>query len=452
MNVLHVSLGLPPLRTGGLTRYCTELMEAQVAAGDEVSLVFPGRFLPGGIRFKNGKWRGVRTYELINPLPVALTYGVAEPRSFTVACDGEKVFMQLLEAIGPDVVHVHSFMGMHLEFFRAVRDFEVPMVFTTHDYYPICPRCTLVDAWGGDCTAGPSAEICGSCCRGGMSRGKSVVMQSGLYARFKPALLRGKLAAIAKKKMASEGKVPKGNGNAEKIDLNGYRHLLEYNREIFGLFDLILTNSSVAERLYRKAFPRASYRRVRITHSGLAVMDAGGRSFSGCGEPFSIGYFGGNKGYKGYSILLAAARLLHDEGIAFDLRLFGDDYGDNPFVPEARNIGRVAPDRMGGILKELDVVVVPSICHETFGFVALEALCAGASVICSDAVGASDLLEKDAVFKAGDPVSLAERIKAWISGKVQGRGVPSGYPLSMESQVHEVRESYMTAKKGGERG
>lgn len=87
MRVLHVSLGLPPLRTGGLTRYCTEVMEAQAAAGDEVSLVYPGRFGRGKTRVRHGSWHSVATYEVVNPLPVALTYGVAEPDAFCMPCD-----------------------------------------------------------------------------------------------------------------------------------------------------------------------------------------------------------------------------------------------------------------------------------------------------------------------------------------------------------------------------
>ena len=70
MKVLHVALGLPPLRTGGLTRYCVDLMEAQARGGFKVSLLYPGRFLPGKTVVKSHRHGDIQLYEVVNPLPV----------------------------------------------------------------------------------------------------------------------------------------------------------------------------------------------------------------------------------------------------------------------------------------------------------------------------------------------------------------------------------------------
>ncbi|PWX16366.1 hypothetical protein CYK66_07125 [Clostridium perfringens] len=43
MNILHYSLGLPPYRSGGLTKYTIDLMEEQINQGENVSLLFPGK-------------------------------------------------------------------------------------------------------------------------------------------------------------------------------------------------------------------------------------------------------------------------------------------------------------------------------------------------------------------------------------------------------------------------
>lgn len=42
MKILHYSLGFPPFRTGGLTKFCTDLMVQQAREGNEVSLIWPG--------------------------------------------------------------------------------------------------------------------------------------------------------------------------------------------------------------------------------------------------------------------------------------------------------------------------------------------------------------------------------------------------------------------------
>ena len=43
MKILHYALGFPPYRTGGLTKYCIDLMLTQVEQGHEVALLWPGQ-------------------------------------------------------------------------------------------------------------------------------------------------------------------------------------------------------------------------------------------------------------------------------------------------------------------------------------------------------------------------------------------------------------------------
>ena len=43
MNILHYFLGFPPYRTGGMTKYCFDLMNSQIDNGDIVSALWPGR-------------------------------------------------------------------------------------------------------------------------------------------------------------------------------------------------------------------------------------------------------------------------------------------------------------------------------------------------------------------------------------------------------------------------
>lgn len=439
MNILHISLGLPPLRTGGLTRYCTELMEMQVVKGDRVSLVYPGRFLPGGIRFHKSTWHGIETFELINPLPVALTFGVADPKAFITSCSDTEAFKNLLEYLEPDVVHVHSFMGIYRELFQSIKLKGIPLVFTTHDYYPLCPRCTFVDSTGCNCATGANAASCAVCCRGGMTLKKSMVMQSGLYASLKSSKIFKKLSVAVKDDMSTKSLESRESAASDE-EIDAYQALLNYNRSVFELFDLVLANSGMAMEIYRSSFPAKEYRLMHISHTGLAV-DSSSRFERDAEGPLAIGYFGGKKKYKGYDTLIAAARCLHDAGVKFELRLFGDEY-NNLNVPEAQSFGRIAPEKTRGILRALDVVVVPSVCHETFGFVVLEALCEGVPVVCSDAVGASELISPEAIFPAGDVKALAKVLCQFSkSGCLQSR-LPAGYPISMSEQVSQLGNVY----------
>lgn len=64
-----------------------------------------------------------------------------------------------------------------------------------------------------------------------------------------------------------------------------------------------------------------------------------------------------------------------------------------------------------GTVYDQDLLIVPSKCMETFSFVVLEGLTNGASVICSDLVGAKLFLPKENIFKHNDAESLAEAIR-----------------------------------------
>lgn len=463
MKVLHVALGLPPLRTGGLTRYCIETMEAQVAAGDNVSLLYPSRFLPGRTRVGGRKeWRaGIGSYEVINPLPVPLTYGVAEPEKFMAPCDAPGAYGRFLSSLRPDVIHVHSFQGIHQEFFRIARQMGIPMVFTTHDYYPMCPRCTFITSRGEDCTDGPSGEACALCNEGvGMTWRKSAVMQSGTYARLKSSRLVRAVGTTVKRRMSSSG----GAAPAETAGAAGpsattappaaqsapaaaqaYARLLDYDREILSLFTLILANSTMTMAEYRRRFPDARCALLPITHAGL--RREGKNHHRTSGDPLRIGYFGGCKTYKGYGTLLVAARILDGKGISFALHLYGDDYGDVPQYAHAVAHGRIAPSAVHDELAAMDLVIVPSIYRETFGFVVLESLCAGTPVICSDAVGAKDLVKEGRVFRAGDAADLADRVAMLTSNGDLTASLPADYPLSMDEHVRELSEKYREARR-----
>ncbi len=80
MKILHYALGFPPYRSGGLTKYCIDLLLAQKAAGHDVAMMWPGAFSFSGhfVRLKKSK-RLIKnsqnkfvidSFEVINPQPV----------------------------------------------------------------------------------------------------------------------------------------------------------------------------------------------------------------------------------------------------------------------------------------------------------------------------------------------------------------------------------------------
>lgn len=323
------------------------------------------------------------------------------------------------------------------------------MLFTTHDYFAICPRCTLVNRCGESC-CGPSAPRCAMCCSGaGMTFAKSKIMQSGLYSRLKQSKMVRFFGSRIKHEMSvSDDSILVNAPTAEQVGV--YKDYLDYNRAIFDDIDVVASNTLMTERLYSKYLPDAFYRLIPITHAGLNSSKES-KEFRRRGNLVKMAYFGGVKGYKGFATLCKAVRILHSSGIKFELDLYGDDYPAFEDIPEVHRYGRIAPDLMRDILKAHDVVVVPSICHETCGFVVLEALCEHVPVVCSDAVGACELVSDEFVFKAGDASDLAAKLEHVCLSSDSVVSIPEDYPITMAEQVALLKRVYLDLICKGDR-
>ena len=85
MKILHYSLGFPPYRSGGLTKFSMDLMREQIREGHDVSLLWPGeiKLFGTGISVKKGSpVDGIKSYEVINPLPVSYDEGIKDFDAF----------------------------------------------------------------------------------------------------------------------------------------------------------------------------------------------------------------------------------------------------------------------------------------------------------------------------------------------------------------------------------
>ena len=92
-------------------------------------------------------YKRVKVYELINPLPVPILKGVFNPGLFTKTCD-KNVLKNFLETIKIDIVHIHTFMGLYKEFLEVCKELGIKIVFTSHDYFGLCPKVNFIDYQG----------------------------------------------------------------------------------------------------------------------------------------------------------------------------------------------------------------------------------------------------------------------------------------------------------------
>lgn len=69
---------------------------------------------------------------------------------------------------------------------------------------------------------------------------------------------------------------------------------------------------------------------------------------------------------------------------------------DRPvFINNITNFGKYNQKQMMQYLDQIDLVVLPSRWHETFGLIALEVLASGTKVVVSSKMGVKDILPND---------------------------------------------------------
>ena len=73
------------------------------------------------------------------------TFPLLRNRSFA------SVFEHILRGFKIDIVHVHHTATISLDIFYEAQKLGIPVIYTVHDYYCVCPNITLIDENGGMC-------------------------------------------------------------------------------------------------------------------------------------------------------------------------------------------------------------------------------------------------------------------------------------------------------------
>jgi glycosyltransferase involved in cell wall biosynthesis len=139
-------------------------------------------------------------------------------------------------------------------------------------------------------------------------------------------------------------------------------------------------------------------------------------------RPLRLGFVGQHLGHKGPHTLLEAMRLVPELPLRADfhgLRWPDRSYDARLaplFAAEPRAVyrGRFADGTLPGLLAEIDVLVVPSTCPESFGIAVREAHLAGRPVLATDRGALPESLRDGAdglLVPAEDPPAMAAALR-----------------------------------------
>jgi glycosyltransferase involved in cell wall biosynthesis len=265
----------------------------------------------------------------------------------------------------PDVVHSHTWLNY--SFFPLYHARKGPAhVITMHDYGTACPRTTLMRQGHAGRCSGPGIARCLSCApeQYGLLKGSMIT----LTMRASRVLLHRAdryLAVSAAVADGCRGSLPIG------AEITTHPPMMPD--------DLL----QVAQQTPRPDFLPA---------------DDGFLLFVG-----ALGL------HKGIDVLLAARRRMRHQ---VPLVLLGTPQRDTPRIddPDVTVVHNVPHAQVMAAWMCASIAVVPSVCHEALGFVAVEASITGCPVVASDVGGLPEVVEHGAnglLVPPGDPDALA---------------------------------------------
>ena len=398
MKILIISSLYPPHVIGGAEKAAAQLAEALVHRGHVVVVV---SLYPGSSEVVEDR-NGVRVYRL----PVDNFYWPFGRKKkpnwvYRLAWHIREVWNpvaarrigSILDAETPDVVNTHNVCGFSLAAWREVKSRKVRLVHTLHDYYLMCPRCTLFDK-GRNCE-----KRCLSC----------------------------KVLTLNRRRLSQQ---PDSVVSVSQHALNEHlrRHYLE---------DLPATVIYNIQGAFKSFLPQ--------TRNGQLSAD------------LVFGFIGRVEEEKGIETLLAATRQLHRSNWKLKIAGKGlDGYVDKLArrFPDSR-IEWLGFTDAAKFYSSVDVVVIPSLWGEPLPYVCVESLHAGRSLICASSGGIPEIARLSHLvefFPAGHENALAEKMNLALSSPQEWRErkVPDDSRLGAfleEYVVERYLREYASQKK-----
>lgn len=352
---------------GGGTILPRQIAKALVRRGHRVTVVYtPSQTRPDKPSYflESSEEDGVQLFAIYNR--PAIFYDIEHPEREADDPHMRRLLAQMVTELRPDIVHYHSLLNFSTGIAEVVKQAGVPSVFTSHNYWPLCPRMYLFQ---DDLTlcSGPSED--------------------------------GSKCAICV-------------GRADQT--GGYGLRAEHGRQMLNRWvDRHLAVSSRVKELY--AQNGHDPERIKVLQQQPETVEwlwekvGSLRPLQGTlDRPLKVGFIGSFLPQKGVHVLVRALQSFTPDQIE------GHFFGSGPKAYEdmlreldtqrlVKFHGRYQVEQLPELLKQVDVVVIPSIWEDCAPLVVAEALAARCPVIGSRIGGIPDFIAEGRTGFLVDP-------------------------------------------------
>jgi glycosyltransferase involved in cell wall biosynthesis len=398
--------------------------------------------LPDDRRLEPSSYEGIEVRRFHWSFTPSATQVDAYESEYNNALSGVQ-FRDYLAGAKPDVVHFFHLYRLSGSTIDACVSQGVPTLYTATDFWFVCPTADLRLPGAAMCD-GPRAD--GVNCIRHLFGASPVPGRSDVLGQLPDAAIVQVVASLRD-----------GPRSSRRLDqqIRAIADRPSFLMDRLNKVDRVLAPSRVTERVLTQHGLHRE--RVHYSRFGIDLAPFEGlvrrTSADGC---LRLGYVGRIVSQKGVHVLLHAMRAL-PPSVAVELSIWGGAGGDRRYAEEMRSLagddarvqfrGPFEPARVGDVYRDLDALVVPSICHENTPLVVYEAQAARCPVIASNVEGIAELIQHEhngLLFEMGNADQLAAAIRRVTEDRdlVHRLAAQSLHPKSIVEYADELLGMY----------
>ena len=319
-------IGNDPHEVGGVANYTRPLAQSFVAMGHDVYYFFSGAWnkkydwqLKPHININKNAYP-YECAELVNSPCWSTNYG--NPDIDISEAKTEKLFSAYLDRIKPDVVHIHSRMGLPASIAKCAATRGIHVVGTIHVYGFLCQKRVMIDYLGDPCEGPSDLEKC-ALCTGKINIGK--LKFGARLANTSEALLGFMIHAKRSVKGAPadpscEDVNTLANVPSDPILVKGLTKRLGY---MINLMNSVIDKTICVSEDVRKTLMQFGVHedKLLVQHIGSLIAETQRPRKNQIHDPIVIGNIGGVGHYKGTHVLIEAVAKMKSRG--FRVKVFG---------------------------------------------------------------------------------------------------------------------------------
>ena len=358
MRILHIIHGFPPYYMAGSEVYAYNITRELSKNNNEVFVFsrIENPFLP----------QYALKYDTVDNVSVIR---VNKPREYSLKQkymdeNIDRIVSKILEDIKPDIVHIQHLSHLSTNIVNIIKEkFNIPIVFTVHDFWMFCIRGQLITPEYEICS-GPDLKKCSKC-----------------------------LSYL----------------QASESDIEEY---FAHMRRVIENIDYFL----IPSKFICDFFIKMGVEKNKIIYSPYGFkkerINFRKKEYS-AGSKITFGFLGRIIPAKGVHILIESFNMIKNKRGAV-LKIYGNHQGVKEYLDEisGENIffmGGYHNNDLNNVLESIDVLIVPSIWYENSPLVIQEAFLKGIPVITSNIGGMAEFVkdgEDGFLFEVGNIDSL----------------------------------------------